>query len=72
MITASEAAAALGRIKTENKAKHAGENGAKGGRPYKPLEEIACTCGEGVEQHKSTCLRGRAIKYRQKRKLPLS
>jgi hypothetical protein len=41
------------------------QNGKKGGRPsgaLKPLDAIECTCGS--DEHKSTCLRGRAIRRR--------
>jgi hypothetical protein len=49
-------------------------NGKKGGRPVgsiKPLKKIECTCGGRGLEHKSTCPRGRAIRYRQARGLPL-
>ncbi len=73
MITPSEAAAALGRIKTEKKAASSRENGKlSGGPPMKPLESIPCTCGgEGLE-HKSTCPRGIRIRVRRKKGLPLA
>lgn len=66
MVSASEAAKALGSIKTEKKATSSRENGKKGGRPFKNLEEIPCTCGgEGLD-HKSTCPRGRTIRQRRR------
>jgi hypothetical protein len=72
MVTASEAARALGCIRTEKKARSSRENGKKGGGQIKPLETIACNCGgEGLE-HRSMCPRGRAIRYRLKKGLPLS
>jgi hypothetical protein len=66
-----EYARELGSVRSERKAQAARENGKKGGRQIKPLETIACTCGgEGLE-HRSTCPRGRAIRYRRKKGLPL-
>lgn len=65
-----EYARMLGSIKTEKKAASSRENGKKGGAVMKRLEDIPCTCG-GVE-HKSTCRRGQAIKYRTKKGLPLT
>jgi hypothetical protein len=72
MISASEAAAALGRIKSEKKAAAARENGKKGGGVIKRLETIPCTCGGEGLQHKSTCPRGRRIRDRQRKGLPLT
>lgn len=73
---ASAAGRALGSIKTPKKAEAARRNGllAKaGGRPLKPLLEIPCTCrgadpavAAGLEGHKTYCLRGQAIRRRQK------
>jgi len=66
-----EYARALGSVRSERKAQAARENGKKGGRQIKPLETIACNCdGEGLE-HRSTCPRGRVIRYRRKKGLPL-
>jgi hypothetical protein len=60
----SEAARRMGQARTPEKARAVRENGRKGGRPQKPLDEIACTCrGEGLD-HSSTCPRGRAIRRR--------
>ena len=70
----TEAARALGRIRTEKKAAAARENGRKyGGRPLKALSEIPCDCGagEGLE-HKSTCPRGRTIRRRHRLGQPLT
>jgi hypothetical protein len=74
MLDPSEAARALGSIKTEKKAASSRENGKKGGRRIKALEDIPCICATdaGMIEHKSTCLRGRAIKYREKKGLPLT
>ena len=59
----------IGSIKTPKKAAASRRNGQLyGGRPVKPLSEIACTCGRGdtLEGHPTTCPRGRAIRRRQK------
>ncbi len=70
--TASAAGRALGSIKTPKKAEASRRNGlmanGAGGRPLKPLGEIPCTCGAGeaLEGHKTYCLRGQAIRRRQK------
>ena len=67
-LSASEGARALGRIKTEKKAESSRRNGKEhGGRPLLPLSSIECNCGAGdnLEGHKSTCMRGRAIKRRK-------
>ena len=62
----------LGSKTSTLKADAARENGKKGGGVMKRLEDIPCTCGgEGLE-HKSTCRRGQAIKYRTKKGLPLT
>jgi len=69
---ASEAARALGSIRTEKKAAASRKNGQLGGGVLKPLVAIHCSCGvEGLDGHKSTCKRGRAIKYRRSKGLPL-
>lgn len=73
MVTASEAAAALGRIKTEKKAAAARENGKRsGGPPLKPLDSILCNCGGAGLEHRSTCPRGKRIRVRQRKGLPLT
>lgn len=70
--TASAAGRALGSIKTPKKAEASRRNGlmanGAGGRPLKPLAEIPCSCGAGeeLEGHKTYCLRGQAIRRRQK------
>ena len=63
----SEAAATLGRIKSERKTQAARQN-AKQPRPngrktrkQKPLEAFACTCGKCPDDPKTYCPRGRAI-----------
>jgi hypothetical protein len=72
MVTPSEAARALGRIKSEKKSAAARENGKAGGRPLKSLASIPCTCGgEGLD-HKSTCPRGRRIRTRRRAGLPMT
>jgi hypothetical protein len=72
MVTASEAARALGRIRTEKKARSSRENGKKGGGQIKPLASIVCNCGAGDSlEHLTTCPRGRVIRYRTKQGLPM-
>lgn len=67
----SEVMRILGSRTSERKAAAAREAGKLGGRPLKPLETLECTCGgEGLD-HKSYCPRGRAIRYRQDKGLPL-
>lgn len=51
-ISPSDAAAALGSIKTERKAKSSAANLARG-RALRPLK--ACTCGQPEGKHRSTC-----------------
>ena len=71
---AAEAARQLGSIRTERKAASSRENGKLGGRPrgtVKPLAEIECNCGGEGLNHKAGCPRGRAIRYRQAKGLPL-
>jgi hypothetical protein len=73
--TVKAAAIALGSIKTEKKASTSRANilaakaaGKIGGRPQKSLSDIPCTCGRGDDMagHPTTCLRGLAIRRRQK------
>jgi len=71
MMDTTEAARALGSIKTERKAAQARENGKKGGRPLVSLEAIPCTCGGHGLDHKSTCRRGVVIRYRRRKGLPI-
>ena len=71
-----EAARLMGSARTERKAAAARENARKriqgGGRPFKPIAEIECTCGAGMElKHSSRCPRGQAIKRRQEKGLPI-
>jgi hypothetical protein len=68
----SEAARALGSIRTAKKAASSRENGKKGGARLKPLETIPCTCGGEGLNHKTTCPRGIRIRVRQKKGLPLT
>lgn len=75
----SAAARALRAIPSEKRAQASRENGRNasdkgvlGGRPVKPLANIPCSCGAvDVRAHKSTCLRGQAVKRRLARGLPL-
>jgi len=71
MVAFSEAARALGSIRTEKKAASSRENGKKGGGQLKPLDTIPCDCGGDGLQHKSTCPRGRRISQRRRTGLPL-
>jgi len=72
---ASEAGRMLGSIVTPKKQEASRRNGLRarelgrpGGRPPKPLSEIPCNCGRGdsLEGHPTSCLRGLAIRRRQK------
>lgn len=69
-----EAAATMGRIRSPRKAASSAENGRLyGGKKVGPLAEINCTCGRGESlEHPTTCPRGRVIRYRQKKGLPLT
>lgn len=75
----SEAARLMGSVKSDKKAAAARINAQKTYKPMKLLADIVCTCertagdvGLPPFQHKSTCLRGRAIKYRTAKGLPLT
>lgn len=61
----------LGSRTSEAKAKSAAENGRATRFTLKPLEQLDCTCGGQGLDHKSYCPRGRSIRYRQKKGLPL-
>jgi hypothetical protein len=69
--TIREVMAHLGRATSERKKMTSADNGKLGGRPLKPLKKIACNCGGKGHDHKASCPRGRAIRYRQKHGLPL-
>ena len=75
------AASLMGKARTPRKAASSAENGRLyGGKKIKPLVEIACTCGAGavtVDEagkplHPTTCPRGRVIRYRLAKGLPLT
>lgn len=75
----SEAARLMGSVKSEKKAAAARANAQKTYKPMKALADIVCQCerpagelGLPPFKHKSTCLRGRAIKYRLQKGLPLT
>ena len=61
----------LGKSKSEKKLKALAENRKATLFKPKKLNEIACNCGGKKLDHKSTCPRGRAVRYRQKHGLPL-
>jgi len=60
-ILPSEAAAALGSIRTPKKAASSAANGIKTRWQPKPLETLTCTCGKCPDSPKTYCPRGRAI-----------
>ena len=75
----SAAARLMGSVKSEKKTAAARLNAQKTYKPMKALADIGCNCdppagGVGLPpfKHKSTCLRGRAIKYRLTKGLPLT
>lgn len=55
----------LGSHSSERKTVAVSANGRKGGRPPRPLDEFACTCEDGVREHRAGCPRGRAIRRRE-------
>ncbi len=70
-----EAMAIIGARKSEKKTAAALANGAATRWPRKPLAEIVCTCEGGASvkraDHRGTCAKWRAIRYREMRDLPL-
>ncbi len=70
----SEAARALGSIKTAKKSASSRQNIA-GANPLKALSEIPCNCEGGAStrrnDHRGTCPKYRAIRYREMRGLTL-
>ena len=75
-----QAAALMGSATTPRKAASSAANGKLGGKRMTPMSEIACTCGAGdvtVDDagkplHPTTCPRGRVIRYRLTKGLPLT
>jgi hypothetical protein len=65
-ILPSEAAAALGSIKTAKKAASSTRNGAATRFKPVPLDELECRCGKCPDNPKTNCPRGRAILRRQR------
>lgn len=65
-ITRADAGRLGGLVRSEEKARQSRLNWMLGGMKPKPLSAIPCNCGanENTSGHKSTCLRGRAIKRR--------
>jgi hypothetical protein len=81
-VDTSEAAKIMGSVRSERKTEAARERykarvekygPMQGGRKPQPLSAIECTCkaGNSLEGHKSYCPRGKAIKRRQDKGLPL-
>ena len=74
------AASMMGKARTPRKAASSADNGRRfGGKKIMPLAEIACTCGrpgvlddDGKPVHPTTCPRGRVIRYRLTKGLPLT
>jgi len=54
----------MGRSKTPKKSAASKRNGALGGRPPVPLEQIECTCGTADGVHAFKCKR-RQTEYRR-------
>ena len=71
MVSVSDAARALGSIRSERKSAASRENGKLGGRRRLPLLEIPCSCGGEGLVHRSTCRRGVAIRLRRNKGIPL-
>lgn len=78
-VTPSQAAAALGRIKTERKTASSRLNAAKAAAARrgqrKSLCDVQCSCGVGPvldkAAHSGTCRLYQAIYYREKKGLPV-
>ena len=75
-----QAAALMGSATTPRKKASSAENGKLGGKRMTPMAEIVCSCGAGdvtVDDagkplHPTTCPRGRVIRYRLTKGLPLT
>ena len=75
-----QAAALMGAASTPRKQASSAANGRLGGKRMTPMVEIACTCGagdvtvdaDGKPLHPTTCPRGRVIRYRLTKGLPLT
>ena len=75
-----QAAALMGAASTPRKQASSAANGRLGGKRMTPMVEIACTCGAGdvtvdgtgKPLHPTTCPRGRVIRYRLTKGLPLT
>lgn len=73
-----QAAVLLGSRRSSRKAVTSAANGRLGGKQIKLLVEVACTCNRvgvldaaGKPVHPTTCPRGRVIRYRLTKGLPL-
>lgn len=67
----SEAARLMGSASSEKKRLAAIKNSEHTRFKAKPLSELACTCGKCPDDPKTTCPRGRAIRRRKAKGLPL-
>lgn len=75
-----QAAALMGAASSPRKKASSAANGKLGGKRMTPMTEIACTCGagdvtvdaDGKPLHPTTCPRGRVIRYRLAKGLPLT
>jgi hypothetical protein len=78
-VSASDAARALGSIKTARKSKSSAQNVKRAhdarSAQRKKLSDIPCTCSGGDSttrtDHAGTCARYHAIRYREMRGLPM-
>ncbi len=70
----------MGSASTPRKAASSAANGRMGGKRMTPMTDIGCSCGagdvtvngDGKPLHPTTCPRGRVIRYRLAKGLPLT